>query len=185
MSGPRNVQIGIAAHSEESTNLLWAVPTLVNSLKRWCIDPVIIVGGYWGLMKHVVDEALAKGLRVMVTVPIEREDVRLPGGVIRVNTGCEFRCRSIILVRSSDALIVLGGGIGTIIEAMLAYAMAKPTFILVGTGLSSDNLSRAFPEYFDERRVVKVVYLSDPGQLAKEACEAAMGATATKHVEFG
>ncbi len=55
------------------------------------------------------------------------------------------------MVRSSDVLVALGGGAGTIIEVLLAYAMGKPAYVLVGTNLSSDALPKAFPEYVDDR----------------------------------
>jgi len=67
---------------------------------------------------------------VVVFLPVEREDVALPKGVIVVRTGCEFRCRSVQMVRSADAVAALGG-VGTIIEALMAYAMGKPLFVCV------------------------------------------------------
>ena len=107
----------------------------------------------------------------MIFLPVEREDVEVPGKVIRVRTGLTFKARSIPLVRSADLLIVLGGGSGTILEAIAAYAQGIPTIILTGTGLPSDNLERAYPRGFDYRMSAKVVYTSNPEEAAKLACE--------------
>ncbi|TRM81348.1 hypothetical protein DJ524_04430, partial [Sulfolobus sp. D5] len=126
-----------------------------------------------------VDEASKRGLEVIVFLPIEREDIDLPVNVIRVNTGCEFRCRSVMLVRSSDVLVSLGGEVGTMIEIFMAYAMGKPLLVLNHTGLSSDVIARAFPEYIDQRKVIKPKYFDSPEELAKEACKPQVGIRAS------
>ncbi len=162
------MQIAIAVHSSSSRDTEEKVARFINSLD---CKPTILVGGYWGLMKTVVDEALKRGFKVTVFLPIEREDIDLPENVIRVNTGCEFRCRSVMLVRSSDVLVSLGGEVGTMIEIFMAYAMGKPLFVLSNTGLSSDVIVRAFPEYIDQRKVTKPKYFDSPEELAKEVCK--------------
>ena len=165
------LQIGVAAHSEHTDKLAEAARKVIETLADAC-RPAIVVGGYWGVMRDVVDEALRRGLRVVIIAPLEKEDVNYPGDAIVIKTGCSFRCRSNILVRSSDALIVLGGGVGTMIEALTAYAEGVPVHILI-TGMPSDKMRDAWPEYFDDRRIVHVKYFEDPVQLAKSACEAA------------
>ncbi|MEM0373518.1 MAG: LOG family protein [Sulfolobaceae archaeon] len=164
------MQIGIAAHSGE-------VPEELKNKARRFVDKIsecknvrLLLGGYWGLMKIIVDEALRKGLPIILFIPIEREDVEIPDDVIKVYTGCEFRCRSVILVRSSDILVSLGGGVGTEIELFMAYAMGKPIYSLIDTGLPTDNLRISFPEYFDDRKVVKVKYFADEVEMAKVIC---------------
>ena len=165
------LQIGIAAHSEHTDKLAEAARAVVNALANMC-RPVIVVGGYWGVMRDVVDEALRSGLKVVIVAPLEKEDVNYPSDAIVIKTGCSFRCRSNILVRSSDALIVLGGGVGTIIEALTAYAEGIPVHILM-TGMPSDRMRNAWPDYFDDRKIVHVKYYDDPIQLARSACESA------------
>lgn len=71
---------------------------------------MVLVGGYWGHMKDVVDNALRLGLKTVVFLPIERENVELPRDVVFIKTGCEFRCRSVLMIRSADAVVVLGVG---------------------------------------------------------------------------
>ena len=74
---------------------------------------VLLVGGYWGFMRVLVDEALALGMRVVLFPPVEREDVEFPEGAVVLRLGLSYRMRSVAMVRSSDALVVLGGASGT------------------------------------------------------------------------
>lgn len=171
-------QIAVAIHSGRVEGLGEKAAKFVEALAEACPDAVLLVGGYWGHMVDVVDAALRRGLRVVVFLPVEREDVALPKGVIVVKTGCEFRCRSVQMVRSADAVAVLGGGVGTMIEALMAYAMGKPLFVLVGTGAYSDRLRETYPRHFDERKAVDVVYVESPEELARAVCAAGPGVAA-------
>jgi len=162
------MQLGIAVHSSiPSKEAEEKVKRFIESLT---CKPRILLGGYWGLMKVIADEAISRGLQVVMFLPVEREDVKIPSEVIRVNTGCEYRCRSVMLVRSSDVLVSLGGGVGTLIEIAMAYAMGKPTFVLVDTRMPTDELRKAYPRHFDDRAVVDIKYFSEPDKLAKAVC---------------
>ncbi len=159
-------QIAIAAHSSiPSEEMSRKAERFISAIKRK--DIVIMLGGYWGLMKVVADTALKEGIPVVMVLPIEK-DVPVPEDVIRIDSGSEYRSRSIPLIRSADAVVALGGGAGTIIEVILGYAMGKPTFVLKGNGMSSDNLEKAFPEFIDERKVTKVMYFDNVEEMAKE-----------------
>ena len=174
------MQVVIAAHSSDpSRDVAEKAKVFVRELANCGRDITLLLGGYWGLMKVVVDEAIGLGMRVIVILPLEREHVELPEGVVKINSGCEYRCRSVILVRSGDVLVSLGGGSGTMAEMLMAYAMGIPVFALVGTGMYSDELARAFPEYFDERRAVKVNYFSDPKEMARAVCSSKGGRVET------
>ncbi|MFB6490158.1 MAG: LOG family protein [Thermoproteus sp. AZ2] len=171
------MNIAVAVHSSQSGDLAGKIEAFLDELSK-CGPHNIFVGGYWGYMRNVVDEALKRGMRVVAILPIEREDVELPKDAIVVKTGCEFRCRSVMLVRSADVLVALGGGAGTMIEIAMAYAMGKPVFVLKGTGLATDKLEAAYPEYLDERNSARVVYEADPKRLASLVCSARPTASA-------
>jgi hypothetical protein len=179
-----NTQIGVAAHSEiKNGKHVEIAKELIRALRENCgNDHVILLGGYWGLMKVLADEALNKGFKVAMLLPIEREGIEIPEKVIKIYTGCEFRCRSVMLVRSSDALISIGGGVGTQIEIAMAYAMGKPVFVLTNTGMPTDNLPLAFPEYLDDRKVVRVQYFKDVEELVKSLCSSRLRSVKT---DFG
>ncbi|MGC8661625.1 MAG: LOG family protein, partial [Nitrososphaeria archaeon] len=99
-----------------------------------------------------------------------------------IKTGMEYRARSVPLVRSADALVALGGGAGTIIEVIMAYSMGKPVYILHNSGMSSDKLRLAFPEYIDDRKNSKIFYCKSGKELAEAVC----GSTGKSEVtDFG
>jgi len=141
---------------------------IVRELKKCGGSLTIAVGGYWGLMKSIVDEALAQGFRVVVYPYIDRENMDYPGDVIVVKTGLPPEARSIPLVRSSDILIALGGGVGTMIEVLLAYSMGKTVYLLKN-GFPSDRLEHLAP-FIDERRLAELRVYDDPVKLARDAC---------------
>lgn len=177
------MQIGIAAHSGEYDDKMKEnVRKLIKGIKERCRNPILILGGYWGLMREVVDRAIDADIPVVLILPVEREDVNIPDKVIKIKSGMEFRSRSVPLVRSSDALIALGGEIGTQIEISMAYAMGKPVFVLTNTGYSTDNLEKVFPEYLDSRRIVKVVYAKSVEEIIEGLCSIE---TSRKIVEIG
>ena len=166
------MQIAVAAHSGNPGTLAAGESVeFIKSLR--CKNPVLILGGYWGLMKIVVDKAVKSGMTVILMLPVENENVSLPPGVLKVKTGLEYRARSVPLVRSADALVALGGGAGTIIEVAMAYSMGKPVYVLHNSGMSSDNLRVAFPEYMDDRKNSKIFYCKSGRELAEAVCNSA------------
>ncbi len=164
------MQIGIAAHSDEvPEDLKEKAEKILALIKERCEDPVLILGGYWGFMKHIVDQAVKLNMKVVLILPVEQEDVELPKGVISIRSGEEYRARSVPLVRSSDKLIVFGGSAGTIIEALMGYAMGKEVLILSGNGLPSDRLE-CFGNFVDQRKSGKFLFFTEPEELVNELC---------------
>lgn len=148
------LNIGIAASSERgdrerARRFVSVLPYYVR----------VILGGYWGLMKDVAEEAAERGLTVVFVLPEwERQTPPPRREFIQIRTGMEFRARSVPLTKSSDVLVVLGGESGTIIEAYMAYAMGKPVVILRNTGMSSDLL----PVRLDSRGSAPVLEARTP-----------------------
>lgn len=78
-------------------------------------------------------------------------------------------------------MFALGGGVGTEIEILMAYAMGKPVYVLTGSGLYTDKLKEAFPDFFDERKIVKVFYSSSVEEIAKGVCESISASSRTNY----
>lgn len=129
----------------------------------------MVVGGYWGLMKFVVDSALELGFKVLIIPPLEQEEVLFPEEAVVIKTGTSYRVRSVFLARTSDVLVVLGGGAGCIQELVTAYTEGKPTYVLVGTGMPTD-IVKDIPEYLDHRKLAPVMKYQDENTLIKDLC---------------
>jgi len=164
--------VAVAAHSEApDTANLWRIRRFVELLAGSCGSSLaLLVGGYWGFMRVLVDEALGRGLRVVVLPPVEREDVEFPEEAIVLRTGLSYRLRSVAMVRSCDALVVLGGASGTIQELVTAYTEGKPVMLLL-SGLPSDRVSALAP-YLDDRRVSEIRVFDSVEKLVPELCRA-------------
>ena len=57
-----------------------------------------------------------------------------------IYTGAGFMERDIINIRSSDGVVIIGGGIGTLNELTIAYEEGRPIGVLTGTGGISDHV---------------------------------------------
>ncbi|MCC6046812.1 MAG: hypothetical protein LM571_01285 [Desulfurococcaceae archaeon] len=162
--------VAVAAHSEapDPANLE-RIRRFVDLLADSCGDSLaLLVGGYWGFMRVVVDEAIGKGLMVVILPPVEREDVEFPERAIVLRTGLSYRLRSVAMVRSCDVLVVLGGASGTIQELVTAYTEGKPVLLLL-SGLPSDRVSALAP-YLDDRRVAEIRVFDSVESLVSELC---------------
>lgn len=140
------LQIGVAAYSGKPLLQHIAcgrefVHVIAEKCGRKC---ALVLGGYRGLMRVVVDTAVEEGLPVMLVLPREYEDEEFPHSVLLVRTGMDPRTRSMILVRSSDVLVALGGGIGTIVEVFGAYGMLVPVVLVSETSLPTDHIAKMF-----------------------------------------
>ncbi len=163
--------VAVAAHSEPPDRAREeSIREFARSLARRCGSSVVLLaGGYWGFMKVLVDEALAAGLTAVLLPPVEREDVEFPEGAVVLRTGLSFRLRSVAMVRSSDALVVLGGASGTMQELVTAYAEGRPVFLLL-SGLPTDRLAHLAP-YLDDRRMAEIRVYSEVEALVRDLCE--------------
>lgn len=68
------------------------------------------------------------------------------GHDIIIFTGMGFMERDIINIRSSDAIVIVGGGIGTLNELTIAYDEGRPVGVLTNSG----GISNAVPHVIEE-----------------------------------
>ncbi len=167
------IKIGFAAYSGDPTD------RDVNNARK-LIDRLytqvdfrrvaFLLGGYWGLMRLIVDELLERDGLVILFPPLKLEELEYPEEVVVVKTGLSMRGRSIPLVRSSDVFIVVGGESGSILELVTSYTEGIPTYMLTGTGHSTDKMELLTP-YLDTRRVVEIRVFNDPVELVDDMVE--------------
>jgi uncharacterized protein (TIGR00725 family) len=87
--------------------------------------------------------------------------------------------RNVLTARCADALVALGGGVGTLNELTLAYDYAVPVVVVEGTGGWSDRIRSVLLDgrYLDERNVIEITFAASPELAVKDAVERATAAT--------
>jgi len=85
-------------------------------------------------------------------------DVVIPTGI--------GEARNFITSFTADAVIVVGGGVGTLIEACVAYIKRKPIIALKGSGGIADKIAG---KYLDERQLILVQEADDPSSAVRLA----------------
>jgi hypothetical protein len=76
--------------------------------------------------------------------------------------------RNFFVVYSGDAVIIVGGGAGTMIEVVAAYLKGKPIIAIRGTGGMADRLAG---RYIDERRLVKITGVKGPSEAVEKVLQ--------------
>jgi hypothetical protein len=139
---------------------------------------VVLTGATTGL-PHLVGAAAqrAGALHVGVSPAAnEREHVntyKLPTEATDfiVYTGFGLKGRNVVLVRSCDVVLVLGGSIGALNEFTVAHDEGKVIGCLTGTGGVADEVGRLM-KTFPKRSGARVIQDDDPRQLLTSCLEA-------------
>ena len=79
-------------------------------------------------------------------------------------TGMGLMERDLINIRSSDAIVILGGGVGTLNEFTVAFDEEKIVGVLTGTGGVSDHIDEVL-KICDRKMEDFVVFDDDPKKL--------------------
>jgi uncharacterized protein (TIGR00725 family) len=163
--------IGVIGSGDKVTAQVLALAEAVGELIAKT-GGILVCGGRMGVMEAACRGAKRGG---GITVGI------LPGNTregsneyldVGIPTGLGFALRNFITVRSSDAIIMLHGEVGTLSEAVLAYQHGKPLVALTSTGGWAHRLQTVALEdgsYLDERRLMKITYAQTPEEAVKAA----------------
>jgi uncharacterized protein (TIGR00725 family) len=120
---------------------------------------VVVSGGMGGVMLASSRGAKEAGGTTIAFLPsMDRTtanqyvDIVFPTGL--------GRARNLLTARGCDAIIMIGGGTGTLNELTIAYADGKPVVILRGSGGWSDKIEAVLYDghYLDERRTVSIEF---------------------------
>lgn len=82
-----------------------------------------------------------------------------------IYTGMGFMERDIINIRSSDAVVIIGGGIGTLNEFTIAYDEGRPIAILTNSGGISNSIEHIVVELCQREMPPNLVMDDDPVKL--------------------
>ena len=82
-----------------------------------------------------------------------------------IYTGMGFMERDIINIRSSDGVVIVGGGIGSLNEFTIAYDEGRPIGILTNTGGISNSIEHVVVELCQREMPANLVMDDDPIKL--------------------
>ena len=154
-----SLYIGVAGASRPGPALLDQAEVLGRRLAE--AGAVLVCGGGPGVMEAVCRGARSAGGTTVGLLPgLDRRDAN-PHLSVAVPTGMG-QGRNLLLVRSSDALVAVGGGFGTLSEIALALRTGTP---VIGLGTWSLRL--------DDRPVPAFPVASDAQTASRLALEAA------------
>jgi uncharacterized protein (TIGR00725 family) len=164
------LRIGVIGQSGDITGEVYSLAEEVGReiARRGAI---LLTGGTTGVMEAVSKGAKeAQGLVVGI-LPGDHLDAANDYVDIPITTGLSFDYRSLILVHSSDAIIMIGGGNGTLGELSTAYLNCKPIVVIEPSGGWAARVRTIAYDgtYLDNRRSVKL----DFAHSAKDALDIA------------
>ncbi len=122
---------------------------------------VAMTGGRDGVMELVSRSMLEEGGRVVGVLPIGDEGNE--HNEIRIRTGMDFAMRSLILTKSADVVISIGGQAGTLLEVVSSYSYGRSVILMEGTGGWTDRIRSVLIDgkYLDERKTVEMKLASN------------------------
>jgi uncharacterized protein (TIGR00725 family) len=151
--------VGVAGASRPERGLVEQAERLGRRLAEG--GAVVVCGGGPGVMEAVCRGAQAAGGATVGLLPgLDRAEGN-PYLTVALPTGLG-QGRNLLLVRSSDALVAVGGGFGTLSEIALALRTGTPV-----VGLATWSL------HLDSRAVDAFPVADDPGAAADLVLEAA------------
>ncbi len=141
----------------------------------------VVTGATTGLPDMVAKAArqhggLTIGISPAIS-PIEHtENYQYPldSSEVMIYTGFGLKGRNVINIRSSDIVIIFGGGMGTLNEFTIAYDEGKIIGVLEGTGGIADQL-REIIIAANKPTTGRLIYAAEPERLIEECLAAWRG----------
>ncbi len=143
---------------------------------------VLVTGATTGLPDMVTRAARNHGALTVGISPAanEREHVEkynLPlTPEAMVYTGFGLKGRNVVNIRSSDVVIIFGGGMGTLNEFTIAFDEGKIIGVLGGSGGVADHIAEII-DFARKPTRAQIIYSEDPERLLDE-CLRALGNSA-------
>ncbi|MFQ6075211.1 MAG: TIGR00725 family protein [Candidatus Bathyarchaeia archaeon] len=119
---------------------------------------VLVTGGLGGVMEAASKGAAEADGLVVGIIPQDEKGYANPNCDIVIPTGIGH-ARDFITAYAADAVVVVGGGVGTMVEACAAYLKSKPIVSVTGSGGVADRIAGT---YLDDRQLVRIVGEEDP-----------------------
>jgi len=128
-------------------------------------DGLLISGGLGGVMEAASRGAKDGGGFVVGIVPQDDKGAANEFCDTVIATGMGF-ARDFVTAYSADAIVIVGGGAGTMIEVAAAYQKGIPIIAINGTGGMADRL---VDTYIDDRKVEPILGENTPQKAVERA----------------
>ncbi len=175
----RKIKIGVMGSASGPTLTREGNAEKCQEIGKWIArtDCIMINGACPGLPHEAAKGAKKEGGFVVGVSPAFSEyehvnEYRSPNECydILLFSGMGFMERDIMNIRTSDGIIILGGGIGTINEFTVAYEEGKAVGVLLDTGGISNYVSEMILKA-DRSIPPNMVFDEDPKQLVEKLIE--------------
>jgi uncharacterized protein (TIGR00725 family) len=113
---------------------------------------ILVTGGLGGVMESACKGASDAGGIALGIIPFDEFSKANKYCNVIVCTGMGY-ARNFITAYSADGIVIIGGGVGTLIEAGVVYMKKKPIVAIAGSGGIADSYAG---KYLDERKLVKI-----------------------------
>ncbi len=164
-----NMQIlVIGSNADHCTPYAYELAYKVGQEIALC-NAILVTGGLGGVMEGASKGAHKKGGLVVSIIPLDDKSAANRYSDVIISTGIGLT-RDFITAYSADAIIMIGGGVGTIIETCVGYLKSKLIFAIKGSGGAADRLADT---YLDDRRLVKIIGVDSPKEAVELACKTA------------
>ncbi len=130
---------------------------------------ILLTGGLGGVMEAASRGAKEAGGLVIGIIPQDNKTDANAYCDVVIATGIGL-ARDFITAYSADAVIIVGGGAGTLIEATAAYQKKIPIIALRGSGGVADHLADTV---LDDRALERIIGENSPEAAVNTAFKAA------------
>ena len=137
---------------------------------------ILITGGLGGVMEAASRGAREGGGFVIGIIPQDDKEASNAYCDAVIATGIGF-ARDFVTAYSADAVIVVGGGVGTLIEICAAYQNKSPIVAVKGTGSVADRVS---DDYIDDRQIEAILREDSPQAAVRRALSVILGYSSTR-----
>lgn len=120
---------------------------------------------YWTAIGAKEEKGIVIGFSPAASLASHKKVYRLPTDYhdVIIYTGFEYAGRNLLLTRSSDAIVIVCGRMGTLNEFTIAFEDRKPIGVLINTGGTADMIKSIVKN--THRGPGKIVYDSNPKKL--------------------
>jgi hypothetical protein len=126
---------------------------------------ILITGGLGGVMQAASCGAKDGGGLVVGIIPQDDKTEANSSCDVVIATGIGY-ARDFVTASSADAVIIVGGGAGTLIEVAAAYQKRIPIIAVKGTGGVADQYGNG---YIDGRQTERILLADSPVEAVKVA----------------